>query len=380
VRVAWEVTPLTVPATGIGRYLIGAISGVASVRPDWEIAAIAVSEPPGIEAVRRQLSGVPSNVTVEATVRHAAWVTRRIVTSTGRPSLERFAGGPCDAFIDSEWFRPSQSGGARLSIVYDVIPLLFPEWVSSRTRKAHLRSLREIEERTDTVIAISEATKSDLVRYLSIPAERISVAYPGVGREYREASPAAPTTLAGRPYVVAVGSTNARKNLLRLLDAFAQVACEHADVDLVVVGAPDADEAAIADAVNRLRITDRVHRLGYVPDAEIAGVVAAARALVFPSLYEGFGMPVVEAQAAGVPVAASANPSLDEACGDGAVRFDPLDVHSIYRALTDVLVDDAVRQRVTRLGSLHASSFTWESAGDSVALAIERASRRIRAA
>lgn len=372
-RVAWDVTPLSTVATGIGRYLIGTIGGVAAARPGWDIACIAVAEQPGIDEVRRQLASLPTNVRVHPTVRSPAWATRRIATATGRPRLERFADGPVGAFIDSEWFRPHQQSGVRLSIVYDLIPLLHPEWVSSRTRKAHLRSLAAIKDRADSIIAISEVTKRDLVEHLGIPPSRIAVAYPGVGREYRGAVPQAPASVGARLYVVVVGTTNARKNLVRMLEAFAVVARDRAELDLVVVGAPDVDELAIGSEVARLGIAHRVHRLGYVSDSELAGIVAASRLLVFPSLYEGFGMPVVEAQAAGVPVAASANPSLDEACGDAAERFDPLDVGEMAQAMGRALDDPVLREMLIARGRANAAQFTWEAAGEAIAAVIESA-------
>jgi glycosyltransferase involved in cell wall biosynthesis len=370
VRVAWEVTPLSVPPTGIGRYILGSLDAMALARPDWDLRAVAVAEQEGIERIQASLAGMPANVTLRPTVKSPAWFTRRLATDLRVRSLERFS-GDVDAFIDSEWFRPRQQGGVRLAIVYDVIPLLFPEWVSPRTRKAHLRSLKQVSHRADRIISISEVTKRDLVEHLGISPERISIAYPGVGEEYLHAAPVAPPVVQERPYIVVVGATNARKNLLRMLEAFALVAKAQSDLDLVVVGAADVDEPAIREAVERLGVADHVHRLGYVSDQELAGVVAAARLLVFPSLYEGFGMPVVEAMAAGVPVAASANSSLDEACGEAAARFDPLDVEAIASTINGVLSDAQRAEALIAGGRTHAAGFTWPAAGEQIAKAIE---------
>ena len=181
-RVAWEVTPLSVPPTGIGRYILGSLDAMAGARPDWDVRAVAVAEQEGIDRIAASLVGMPANVTLRPTVKSPAWLTRRLATDLGIHSLERFS-GDVDAFIDSEWFRPGQRGGVRLAIVYDVIPLLFPEWVSPRTRKAHLRSLKQVSDRADRIISISEVTKRDLVEHLDIAPERISIAYPGVGEE-----------------------------------------------------------------------------------------------------------------------------------------------------------------------------------------------------
>ncbi len=369
-RVAWEVTPLSVPPTGIGRYILGSLEAMAGARPDWDVRAVAVAEQEGVDRIEASLAGMPANVTLRPTVKSPAWVTRRLATDFGFRSLERFS-GEVDAFMDSEWFRPRQQGGVRLATVYDVIPLLFPEWVSPRTRKAHLRSLRQIGDRADRIVAISEATKRDLVEHLGIAPDRIAIAYPGVGEEYRHAVAAAPAAVGDRSYIVVVGTTNARKNLLRMLEAFAIIARARPELDLVVVGAADVDEPAIREAVVQLGVAERVHRLGYISDQELASTVAAARLLVFPSLYEGFGMPVVEAMAVGIPVAASASTSLDEACGDAAARFDPLDVEAMAASIGGVLDDGAHASQLVERGRVHAATFTWSAAGEAIAQAIE---------
>jgi glycosyltransferase involved in cell wall biosynthesis len=369
-RIAWDVTPLSVPPTGIGRYIIGSLKGLAEARSEWGIQAIAIAESTGIDQVRRALGRTPSNVELKPIVRSQAWVTRRIASDLGWPRLERIT-GPVDAFIDSEWFRPSQRAGARVALVYDVIPLLFPEWVSPRTRRAHLRSLRRVGARADRIITISEATKRDLIEHVGIDPARITIAFPGVGAEFRDAAAEPPPAVAGRPYIVVVGTTNARKNLGLMLEGFRDIALQYEDLDLVVVGASDVDEPAILGAIDRLRLRGRVHRLGYVDDQTLAGIVAGAKLLVFPSLYEGFGMPVVEAMAAGVPVAASSAPSLDEACGDAADRFDPADASGLVRAVCRVIEDPRRAAELVQQGRLHASAFTWEAAGHSIARAVE---------
>ena len=369
-RIAWDVTPLSVPPTGIGRYILGSLEAMAVARPDWDVRALAVAEQEGIDRIEASLAGMPANVTLRPTVKSPAWFTRRLATDLGVRSLERFS-GDIDAFIDSEWFRPRQKGGVRLAIVYDVIPLLFPEWVSPRTRKAHLRSLKQVSDRADRIISISEVTKRDLVEHLRISPDRISIAYPGVGEENLHAVPAAPAVVLGRPYIVVVGTTNARKNLLRMLEAFALVAKAQSDLDLVVVGAADVDEPAIREAVDRLGVGDRVHRLGYVSDQELAGLLKGARALLMPSFAEGFGMPVVEAMSVGVPVAASADLSLDEACGNAAARFDPLDVEAMAASISRVLGDASVAADLITRGRTHAARFTWPATGEAIAQAIE---------
>ena len=371
-RIAWEVTPLSVPPTGIGRYLLGTLAATAEARPAWDFRAVAVAEQSGVDRIAGSLASMPANVTLRATVKSPAWLTRRLATDLGVRSLERFS-GDVDAFIDSEWFRPRQRGGVRLAIVYDVIPLLFPEWVSPRTRKAHLRSLKQIKDRADHIVAISEVTKRDLVEHLSISAERISVAYPGVDATYSTALAKPPSVVQERPYVVVVGTTNARKNLVRMLQAFAELAQTDTDLDLVVVGSADADEGAIRAEVERHGIASRVHRLGYVSDAELAGIVAGARCLVFPSLYEGFGMPVLEAMACGCPVITVDRSSPPEVAGDAALLVDPTSAVKLAQAIALLATEPGERARLAAVGSARAAGFTWRRTAEAMVAAFEQA-------
>ena len=177
--------------------------------------------------------------------------------------------------------------------------------------------------------------------------------------------------LANTNYLLAVGTINERKNLGVLIDAFAQIAGKYPAVKLVICGAPDRDTARIAELVRERGLDQRVVTLGYVADDELPGIVAAAKVFVFPSLFEGYGMPVVEAMAAGVPVLASSDPSIDEAAGGAAVRFDPRNPTELAGALERVLGSTSTQQDLIRRGREHAATCGWAASGEAFAVAIE---------
>ena len=362
-RLAWDVTPLSVPMTGIGRYTRDAILAVAEARPGWQLRLICVAEQSGCDLATAAFRDAPPGIEVVPVVRSPAVLTRRFATRFGRPTIEKWVGS-VDAVIDSEWFRPMQQSGSRLTVVHDLIPYRFPEWVDARTRRAHLRAMKTMAYRVDRVMVNSHATARDLARFVGIPEERSTVVYPALDPIFATARPITPVVVNGRPYAVAVGTTNRRKNLEIAIRALAY--CD-ADLALVVVGASADAEGEIAALALACGVSDRVHRLGYVADGELASIVSAARCLVFPSRFEGFGLPIIEAMSAGVPVIASLDPSLDEACGDSALRVDPDDVEGLAQAMT--APDTSLIPR----GRSHAAQFTYERTGESVAVAIETA-------
>ncbi len=369
-RVAWDLTTLCMPATGIGRYTRETLYATARVRPDWEFVATSFAGGEGTARLDAAIGAMPPNVDHRHIKVPGARFLRRGLSASPVPMLERVT-GPVDAFVDSEWWHPKQRHGVRLSIVFDLIPLLHPEWVDEQTRRFHLRTLANLKQRADRVVCISEATANDVVRELAIERERISIVYPGVDETFFDAKPAAPAILGGAPYVLAVGTLNERKNLGVLIDAFAEIATQHATLQLVLAGAPDRDTDRIRQRLREHGIEQRTLLLGFVPDEQLPGIVAAATLFVFPSLFEGYGMPVAEAMAAGVPVIASSDPSIDEAAGGAAQRFDPHDSRALADAMRGVLGSETVRVAGIRVGRAFAPTRTWQAAGTAFAGAIE---------
>ena len=215
------------------------------------------------------------------------------------------------------------------------------------------------------VIAVSEATRDDLVRMLGVRPNKITVVHHGVRPVMDVATDDAVRDALARhtiaaPYVLVVGTVQPRKNLQRLIRAFRQVAAAGLPHTLVIAGQRGWLMESIEDDVNANDLTDRVRFTGYVADADLPLLYRGADVFVLPSLYEGFGMPVLEALAYGVPVVASNTTSLPEIVGEAGLLIDPLDAEAIGDALVRALTDAALRERLMAAGPARAAKFSWE--------------------
>jgi glycosyltransferase involved in cell wall biosynthesis len=221
------------------------------------------------------------------------------------------------------------------------------------------------------VIAISQATKADLVRLAGIPAEKITVVHHGVSPRFAQSQPTdirrnGPLLahLGQNPYFLYVGTIQPRKNLVRLIEAFALATQADPRWHLVLVGKQGWLSGPIMQRINELGLTQRVIITGYLPDAEIPALLAGATAFVFPSLYEGFGMPVLEAMAAGIPVLTSNSSALPEVAGDAAILVDPLDTQAIAAGIQRLAHDADLRALLRERGLARAALFTWDRCAD----------------
>lgn len=341
-RVVVDVAPLQHPRTGVGNYIRGSLRGLVEAG-GHEVVAFAPVSSAGKVEVERALDGV--DVARKLPVLPAAHAVRTAWSRLGWPSVERLV-GDLDVFHFGDWWYPPQRGGLRSTMVHDLVPLHHPEWVHSRTRRMHGAKATRISG-CDVVMVNSRFTGADVAETLGVPAERIHVAYPGVEPEF---TPDGERAELGRPYALTVATLEPRKNLATLIAAWRLLGGELA---LAVAGASGWGEQPALDAPGLVR-------LGFTPHEELPRLYRGASVVVYPSLYEGFGMPVVEAMACGVPVVASSHPSLDEACGDAAVRADPLDPTALAEAIRDAL---SRSEELVSRGLDHARSFTWLANG-----------------
>jgi glycosyltransferase involved in cell wall biosynthesis len=357
-RIAFDVSPLSHARTGIGNYILGSLAGlVAAAGEEHEIVAFAPTSLRGRRAIPEALSGIP--VELRLRVLPFSHGFRMAWSRRGRPPLERFL-GKIDALHFTDWMYPPQQGGVRATTIHDLVPLRFPEWVTPRTREMHGEKYANAAHTCDVIFTNSEFTATDVVEFLGVPRERIRVARPGIGVGFSSEGRRADL---GGPYVLGVGTLEPRKNLRRLVEAWRLLA---GDLTLALVGGEGwGAQPELADP--------RIRALGFVSDSDLPTLYRGAEVFVYPSLFEGFGIPIIEAMACGTPVVASAHPSLDEACGDAAVRADPGDPGHIAAA-----IEEATQRRdeLVPRGLAHAARFTWRTVGELFLRGYEEAGAR----
>ena len=217
------------------------------------------------------------------------------------------------------------------------------------------------------IIAISQSTKSDLVKYLNTPESKISVIYNGV--DHNIFKPYEPyqmrpyhVTLSHKPYILYVGSERRRKNLGGLFEAFATLRQEFPELKLVKVGGPGRSRQSRSETLKKLSslgITEDVTFVDYMSELELAYYYSSATLLAYPSLYEGFGLPPLEAMACGCPVVTANTSSLPEVVGEAGIMVNPYDTRSLVQAMRRVLTDDKLRDNMIRKGLEQSKKFSW---------------------
>lgn len=300
----------------------------------------------------------------------------------GRLSLEMLLHPPDVLFVPAHAL-PLIPARRSVVTIHDLGYEHYPEAHTRGQRLYHRFFTRLSARRATRIIAISEATRRDLEHFYGVPPAKISVVYHGVDGRFQPIAGAQVDQTLGRykiaqPYLLFVSTVQPRKNVVRLIEAFAaaQQAIPAADRPLLVLAGK---RGWLTDEIERraaeLQIAPAVRFVGYVPDADLPALLSGALAYITPSLFEGFGMTVLEAQACGTPVLASNTSSLPEVVGDAGLLVDPLDVAAIAAGIVRLTTDADLRADLRERGLRHAAGWTWERTARETLAVLERAAK-----
>ncbi len=282
--------------------------------------------------------------------------------------LKRLRSGGAAVYHSPYYLMPYRTALPTLLTFYDIIPLRFPQTVPARAKLLFRLAATLALRASDHVATISNAARSDLVGCFRIPASKVSVTPLAASSRYQPQ----PANEVGRvrqkyhlpdQFLLYLGINKPHKNLPALIDAYAQMASRHAP-PLVIAGAWDSRYPQPKQHAARLQLGDAVRFLGPVNERDLPALYSAATLFVFPSLYEGFGLPVLEAMACGTPVACSNTPGLAEVAGDAALLFDPLSVTEIRNAMTELIEDSRQRARRAEQGLARAALYSWQATAE----------------
>lgn len=349
-----DVRPSLSRPTGVGTYVLGLADRLPTLASEDRFHYFSASMkerypwrpwPPNVHLVDRRLP-----------VRGLNFAWNRL----GLPSLDRLVGATLDLVHSPNPLLIPSKRGKRVVTLHDLFFLKHPDMVGGDVQQDYVALVRDHVRRADGVICVSEYTAAEARRLLDVPDEKIAVTPHGIDPFYREAPPPARVEEALRrlrlPHggILYLGSEEKRKNLVTLVMAYMTIARRRRHLPPLVLAGPGSDWAQGGS-----RIGPQIRATGYLEKGDVRALMAASAVLVLPSLEEGFGLPVVEAMAAGLPVVCSGGTALAEVAGDAALLVDPRDASGLAHAIERVLDDRALAQDLQQKGLARSQLFDW---------------------
>lgn len=367
-RIGIDYTAAVNQGAGIGRYTRQLVQAVLALDTQDEIVLLAAG---GKQPV--QMGGA----TPESQVSNARLVrlplSERVLTILWHrlrlPLPVELFSGRLDVFHSPDFALPPVRQARTVLTVHDLSFMRVPECSQPSLRAYLLRVVPASVRQADVVLADSESTRRDVIELLGVGTDRVRVLYPGVDEGFQRVQDAQVLAEVRQRYrlperfVLDVGTLQPRKNLIRLIEAYNQVRAD-ADIELVIAGGPGWMYEGIFQRVEELGLRGAVHFPGYVGDEDLPALYTLAELFVFPSLYEGFGLPALEAMACGTPVVTSNASSLPEVVGDAALVVDPYDVQALATAMGCALGRPSLRSTMVQRGLARAQNFTWSRAAE----------------
>ncbi len=362
-KIAIDIRTVTPVRSGVGNYVLNLLEGLRRVAPQHQYFLV----------------GLPHNLDTLGWPLEADQIYRTAISHESHPLgdmwehcwlprvLEK---NRVDVLHGPATLIPLRRGGyASVVTVHDLVAFLFPETIPRKYAVYMRWLLTKVVKRADRIISVSYNTKEDMVRILGVEPEKITVVHEAAQPQFRPIKDRDKLEQVRRrygipgPFIYHMGNIEPRKNLVRLVRAFMLARQElHRPVHLVITGQKGWLTGKLFRSLGGLDLGGHVIFTGYVPHQELPLLMNAARAFVFPSLYEGFGLPVLEAMSCGTPVITSRISSLPEIVGRAAVLVDPNDVESIAAGMVRVLEDQGLRWKLSAEGLVQARRFSWDKA------------------
>ncbi len=378
-RIAIDISPLLVLNTGISYYTANLVSHLIGLKPEFQWRFFAV----------------PERVATEVNIKNPAGDFKTIIDPWFLPpritslllqaplscllTVEKFVGAS-DLFHWTNFLTCSQKRGKKVLTVHDVSFFLFPEYHPLKRRLTFKALFPRSLEQADQIITDSDSTKRDLVEHFHVPADKITTVHLGVDPTFAPASEAQAAPIMAKhgvrfgAYLLYIGTVEPRKNLPRLIQAYHLFRANGSQsLPLVLVGANGWLNQDLFREIDKSRWKDHIKILGYVAKTDLPALYSGAAAFVYPSIYEGFGLPPLEAMACGAPVITADNSSLPEVVGDAALLVDAYDVEAIANAMLQVASDSTMRESLKQRGLARAQYFSWRRTAEQTLAVYERA-------
>jgi glycosyltransferase involved in cell wall biosynthesis len=360
-RICIDTSPAVHRRAGLGRYAQELLAALLSVDADDEY--VAFYHRPQDAHLDPPLDRVPHLTT---TLDTKPWRFAALFAQFLRMPQDRMFPG-IDLFHATDHLLPRLTRVRTVFTLHDLIFRLYPGTHKPLNRWFLTLVMPRFLEAADAVIAVSEHTKRDAMRFYGLDEAKIHVVYEGVDARFRPAPAEAIARVRrdhGLPskFILSLGTIEPRKNLTSLLEAYHTLRARGSEVGLVIVGQKGWLYEGFFRRLHELGLDNEVVFTGFVPDADLPAIYSAAELFVFPSLYEGFGLPVLEALACAAPVVTSDSSSLPEVAGDAALLVDPTSVGHLVEAMTTVLESEDVRADLKARGPRQAARFNWDKA------------------
>jgi len=351
--------PLTEPKTGVGHYTFELAVAMARVSPDSNFEIVYPSNLRQV-TITDDARTLPSNLEIK---RIRVGPVGRYWWSAGLPRYVRRNG--IDLFHGTNYDVPPWHQCATVLTIHDLSLLIHPETHEKRRVRRSRRRLPLMARAANAIIVPTESVRREVCEHLGISPQKV-FAIPESARdcftpmEMKATEHVRERLGIGDNFLLTVGTLEPRKNLLTLVRAVEEIANDQPTLQLVIAGSRGWLSEPLFEAIEKSPAKERIVLTEYLNDDDLRALYSSCSAFVYPSIYEGFGLPPLEAMACGAPVIASHIPALEETTGGAAVLFEPNDVNSLASAIVDLLQSSELRSRFSALGRVRAAEFTWE--------------------